>query len=147
MTNEEMENALFGDYIPSDRAASQWVWFMSILVQSARTIVDIIGTLEDESLASTVHRSSGTISQIPDNQWQIDVMHWWATWLASIQTGVVNTAYGPTDAIYSPFRVEPFNQHVRQFCNSQVCGTMPFSIRRLLVTPNALCSTNINTRP
>lgn len=142
MTKEEF---LDDDYVPSDEAPSQWLWLLYVLAQSGASLANVLETLQGQALASTAYLAEGMMAEIPYNQWQFDAMHWWATWLASIQAGVVDIAYGPTNPIYNPFRYEPFNSHVEQMCNSQVRRLCPlivcidsiqsiFKMRRLTLT-------------
>lgn len=46
-------------------------------------LLDIVYQLEPFSLASESTTTGGAIGPIPKNQWQLDVEHWWATFLSS----------------------------------------------------------------
>ncbi|POS71783.1 hypothetical protein DHEL01_v209826 [Diaporthe helianthi] len=75
--------------------------------------------LGQDALTSLKYFNSGVMGPLPTNQWQLDARYWWATFLASQQAAVVNTAYGPTDPALTPYKVLPFNSHAQDMCNNQ----------------------------
>lgn len=115
---EEMQS----DSIPttSNTMGSRYLWLIQVLSFSQADIGSIIMDLGPDALTSLKYLSSGIMGPFPTNQWQLDVRYWWATFLASLQAAVVNTAHGPTDPTLDPYKVLPFNSHAQDMCNSQV---------------------------
>lgn len=118
ITTEEMQS----DDVPatSNTLGSRYLWLIQVLAVSQAAIGTIIMDLGPDALTSLKYLSSGTMGPLPDNQWQLDVRYWWATFLASLQAGVVNTAHGPTDPALDPYKVLPFDSHAKDMCNNQV---------------------------
>lgn len=121
MTFDQMANNDF----PQTPAAARFVWllmFLSLEVPSPATVVDILGP---NSLASQQNliRSSSVISSLSNNQWQLDVQNWWVIYLASLQAGRVNIAYGPQYAALEPYEILPFNSPIQKLCRNQVPNT------------------------
>ncbi|PHH74046.1 hypothetical protein CDD83_4635 [Cordyceps sp. RAO-2017] len=60
----------------------RYIWFSDLLVDGLESFQDAIST---ESLQSQPRIHDGTVDPIPNNQWQLDVIQWWDTMLATIQ--------------------------------------------------------------
>lgn len=116
MTEEELLDGGF----PSHRIGSRYSWFTMQLGYATYPIGDVLSVLQARALASQQYLAEGVMGELPENQWQLDVSHWFATYLASVQAAIVNTALGTTDPTLDPYKVLPPNQHVRELCNSQV---------------------------
>lgn len=70
---------------------------------SEGSLPDIINTLGPSSLLSSQHFGDGFMGPLPDNQWQLDVSHWFAIHMASLQAAFVDAARGPTEALVPYF--------------------------------------------
>lgn len=116
ITEAEMQK---GSY-PTSAIGSRYAWFAEVLTDAQGTIESVILNLGPDALASIKYLGDGIMGPLPSDQWQLDVRYWWATYLASIQAAVVNTAHGPTDAALAPYSILPFDSHVREMCNNQV---------------------------
>lgn len=114
---------LFSDYYPTDATASRFLWLAEQLQNAATSLEILLPTLGPEALASKANLAQGIMGRLPPNQWQIDVTHWWSTYLASIQAAFVETAIGPADPTgeLEQYKIVPWNDHVRKLCNNQVC--------------------------
>lgn len=115
---EDWDNEVFPT--TSNTMGSRFVWLAHILGIGQASIPRLIMQLGQDALTSLKYINSGIMGPLPTNQWQIDVRYWWATYLASLQMAVVNTAYGPTDPALTPYKLLPFNSHGLDMCNSQV---------------------------
>lgn len=106
----------------TDPTASRFLWFNELLRYAVNDLVTIMQILGPSSLASKASLFQGFMGRLPSNQWQLDVTHWWSTWLASVQTGFVETAIGPADPTgeLEQLKVAPWNDHMRTLCNNQV---------------------------
>jgi len=57
---------------------------------------------------------------LPDNQWQLEVEHWHATQLASMQAAFVNMATGPRDPALIPLMQKADGETTNYLCRNQV---------------------------
>ncbi|KAK7717432.1 hypothetical protein SLS64_002924 [Diaporthe eres] len=117
ITTEDFDNAI--DPPTSNVLGSRFVWLGRVLAWGQASIAGIISNLGPEALTSIKYLSTGVMGPLPVDQWQLDVRYWWATFLASLQAAVVNTAHGPTDPALDPYKVLPSNSHARDICNNQ----------------------------
>ncbi len=82
---------------------------------------DVLVTLGAQALTSIQHIQGGIIeASLAPNQWQLDVSHWWTTWLASLQAAYVAAATGINDPKLLPYRLAPADEAQWNLCNSQV---------------------------
>lgn len=113
------EDIWAGTLVPISASARRFSWFESIL-SSATDINYLVQSLGASSLLSQQSLQQGFMGQLPDNQWQLDVTHWWGTILASLQSAFINTAIGPSDASLRPYMMSPNDTDSKTLCNSQV---------------------------
>lgn len=76
------EEALWNEEDPSayNPSASRFHWFIALMTLSVPSFTTILQQLgASPSLVSTHNLLSGVMGPLPDNQWQLEVMHWWAT--------------------------------------------------------------------
>lgn len=116
------EDAELSDSYPSDNPVGErFAWFTAILGYVAKDIPGTISQLSSFSLASQQYMEGGYMAALPDNQWQLDVEHWWATWLAAVQASVVTTAVGTDAKLLQPYTLAPISNYVQEtMCNNQV---------------------------
>lgn len=113
---------------PNHRIGSRFNWLIMQIAYATMDTYTILSSLEARSLVSQRYLAAGVMGELPENQWQLDVSHWFAIQLASIQAGVVNTALGPSDPALGPYKIMPPNEHVRDLCNSQVRSSGIFAL-------------------
>lgn len=100
---------------------SRFKWLTAMLTYAVPDVSYAVGQLGSSSLASTRSLYGNMMGPLPNDQWQVDVMQWWATYLAGIQGGVVSTAVGPMDSSQDHLRMKPYNQWIQDtLCNNQV---------------------------
>jgi hypothetical protein len=119
LNNMTVENNALGNY---------FLWFLAILTADSMAPYTIIATLGPQALASTQSLQGGFQAEIPENQWQLDILNVWATYLASVQASFVETATGPTNSQLDPFLWPPGNDDQKALCNKQVrypCSHVP----------------------
>lgn len=90
------------------------------------SIQDPIVVLGSQSLVSQRGLAAGTQGPIEADQWQLDVTHWWATYLAHIQSSFIDGVVGPTDERLQKYTQtqllsEQDNTTYRNLCQNQVC--------------------------
>lgn len=105
----------------SGPVSSRFAWFHKIMSTSYE-LNSLITGFGSKFLESRVHLSEGYMGILPNNQWQLDVTHWWAILLAAKQAAFVNAARGPTDKsiLESKFISSPKHPYEEEMCNSQV---------------------------
>lgn len=101
-------------------ATNRLVWLASILQNSKYDAADILGVLGMSSLKSIDTLSTGIQLRLPLDQWQIDMMHVWATTQAYLQSLFVDVARGPSDLSLEDYKLSPSTSAERQMCNNQV---------------------------
>lgn len=116
-TPKEFRSGVDASYI-QDAVASRFAMFEATL-KSASSISSLIANLGSFSLLSTQHFIGGHMGPLPDNQWQLDVSHWFAMRMAALQATFVNVAHGPRDESVLPYRNRP-NEYQRTLCDNQV---------------------------
>lgn len=101
-----------------DGTAGRFIWFQNTLFGAGLT--DLLTGLGPSSLLSIQHSFQNFMGPLPDNQWQLDVTHWFEMVLASLQACFVDTARGPSDEAVLPYLEGPQNEYERAMCQSQV---------------------------
>lgn len=95
------------------------IWFFNVLTSPSELLGDVINNLHTGGLLARYSMATNTQGFLPDNQWQLEVQHWFATILAGIQQSFVRTAIGPTPELV-PFATRPQSEQSKAMCNSQV---------------------------
>lgn len=112
---------------PDHLTGNRFIWTVFQLNNAATWLDKLLQTLGPESLSSKANLVQGIMGRLPANQWQLDVMHWWSTYLASVQSAFVETAIGPADPTgeLEWYKFVPWNDDVRKLCNNQVYKVFP----------------------
>lgn len=100
-------------------ASSRFAWFERI-ISTSLDLKSMLQNLGSASLASRQYYKSGHMSTVPENQWKLDVTHWWATLMAAKQAAFLNAAHGPTDQEIWNFTATPDNSYMEDICHNQV---------------------------
>lgn len=103
----------------SGQTSQQFDWFEEI-IYSSYNLGSLLAELGAASLMSRRNFESGYIGQIADDQWKLDVTHWWTILLAAKQAAFVNAAHGPTDPLLFHSTVSPNDDHMGSLCRNQV---------------------------
>lgn len=111
---------IINDTVPDDPIASRFYWYYHVLFTMATDLDAILSNLGPKALLSQQSLLGSFMGPLPDDQWQLDVTHWWATRLAGIQAVFVNTVYDTGNAALDEFRVRPYNSYMQEMCNNQV---------------------------
>lgn len=98
---------------------SRYQWLNKIIDDAVVSTGSIVNSLGPDSLDSLKYFSNGFMGSLPDEQWQLDVKHWWAIFLASLQAGLVETARGPVDPTLDGYKWLPDSSDIRAMCNNQ----------------------------
>lgn len=95
---------MLGQYMPdiaqskhfADHSSS-WGWAYFFAFRLASNIDDVVERLGVLSLLARKRLTKTFQGQLPDNQWQLEVEHWHAVSMASLQASFVTVATGPSD--------------------------------------------------
>lgn len=83
------------------------------------TGLDVLATLGSSSLLSRGSITDGVQGPLPANQWQLEIQHWFATSLTTLQASTVAIANGP-DPAFEGWLVHPNTTEELNSCQSQV---------------------------
>lgn len=100
------------------KQASTLNWFEFPIFRSE--IQNIVIALGVAGLSSRLGLSRGIQSPIPNNQWQLDVEHWFKASLASLQGWFVESATGPSDPRIMRWMERPSTETESSICRNQV---------------------------
>lgn len=81
----------------------------------------ILLNLQDSALLSKQSLMQGYQGHLPDNQWQLDVTHWFSIYLALIQSNLLQTASGFQEAASGIQASKPMTEAAQSLCSNQVC--------------------------
>lgn len=119
--NISKEDFVNSGYATDNPTAERYDWVISILGYLSSNVDGTVARLSAFSLASQQYMAGGFMGAIPTNQWQVDVEHWFATWLAAVQASVVDVAVGPSDEALRPYTLAATSPYVQEtLCNNQV---------------------------
>ncbi|KAF4543286.1 Cytochrome p450 protein [Lasiodiplodia theobromae] len=102
---------LFPEQAMQDRV--KWFWDATLTVDNA------VAYLGSQSLMSRNSLSGGAQGPLPDNQWHLDVQHWFETRLAYMQAYMVDLATGPSDVSLQQYVVKPNSTGEQSICHNQ----------------------------
>lgn len=130
------------EFVVNNPLGQRFQWFTMIMSYGANIDISYSPSqLGPYSLSSQRLMKEGLIGSLAENQWQLDVERWWATSLASMQTGMVEVAVGPTEAALLPYTIRAPNSYIQDsFCNGQV-GTVYFVSLDGIVLTKSICVT------
>ncbi|KAI0839896.1 hypothetical protein F5Y06DRAFT_286321 [Hypoxylon sp. FL0890] len=98
---------------------TQLVWSALIFLGNPQTIAFALLHLGAKSLISQSQLYGGVQFSLSQNQWQLDVIHWWNTILASIQASYIDTVLGYNDPEIDSSKWPPLNEEEQTMCKSQ----------------------------
>ncbi|KAI1081443.1 hypothetical protein F5B20DRAFT_536073 [Whalleya microplaca] len=104
------------DAYPSDDSGNM-AWSMSAPFYSDP--YSAIRTLSAQSLVSRSSLHAGLQAALPDNQWEIDVQHWFEIGLASLQKLYLDYAAGPTSSFPEILTRRPATDEEKYLCSNQ----------------------------
>ncbi|PFH59429.1 hypothetical protein XA68_12406 [Ophiocordyceps unilateralis] len=124
------------DALPGVRSQDRYLWFIAALGTAIGTFENSINTFQAMSLQSQEQAAWGQMNGLPDDQWKLDVKHWWATMLSSVQSTFISIATGQIAPELESIAA-PTSQHILEMCKNQKIRTseyMSFSLVGLLLT-------------
>lgn len=114
----------FATFVTSGNAGSaqtaRYDYFVTVFFGISKSFDTILKQLGSAGLLSqkTIIGSQQVV--LPTNQWQLDMRYLWDTSLATVQAGVVQHAYGPTDTATLESWLRFTGPEMEKMCNSQV---------------------------
>jgi len=107
-----------------ESSSNRMEWLLNTLSSPYDTSVyRMVRMLGSQSLASKDSMMGQVQGSLPDNQWQLDVQHWLAVSLVSLQKHFLTTARGPEDSRLLPAVKRPSTPEARAMCGQQVSSS------------------------
>ena len=106
------------------RALSRWS--TTAILYDAIGVFEVVRVLGVSSLTARYKRVVGVQARLPNNQWQLEVEHWFTATLADLQRMVVEQATGPIDRNVLKSRRRPQTSEEHLLCRSQVGNLSSF---------------------
>ncbi|KAF2090371.1 hypothetical protein K490DRAFT_35524 [Saccharata proteae CBS 121410] len=88
-------------------------WYLSGAINT------VVYNLGISALSARATMGGGLQSPLPDNQWQLEVQHWYQILMANLQRMMIEAAVGPADAKLDVWMVKPSTREGRTLCASQ----------------------------
>ncbi|KAI1416659.1 hypothetical protein F5Y13DRAFT_205494 [Hypoxylon sp. FL1857] len=111
---------------------TQLVWSSLIFLGNPRMIEYPLLHLGSKSLISQSQLYSGIQTALSKNQWQLDVLHWWNTVLASVQASYIDTVLGYNNPELDSYTSPPLNEEEQTMCESQKIRSSAYTSFSLL---------------
>lgn len=124
--NDVYEDAFTNAAGPSTSELMDWIFSQLEITHSAAP--SIMGV---QALLSRKKLDEGWQGSLPDNQWQMDVEHWFQISIAAYQKIFVDIAAGPLSSMPEDFVKRPANDVQTNLCNNQVFAYTPFLSQHL----------------
>ncbi|KAI1778679.1 hypothetical protein F4818DRAFT_306952 [Hypoxylon cercidicola] len=120
----------------SNRLATRFLWLGSAYMSYPLTAYEAMSVLGPQVLESR-RRLQGSFQgsfqgALPENQWQLDILFWFKTTLASLQTSFVDIAYGTVDPQFAPYTVNITEPSQKDICNNQIINSTQYASFSLL---------------
>ncbi|OJD30787.1 cytochrome p450 protein [Diplodia corticola] len=106
-------------------------WLTTMTENLTPSMSNVISTLGVSALTARFRLGGSLQGPIPDNQWQLEVQHWFSTSMAALQDAFVAGAAGAPSVELRPYFEPPANLQERGICHNQKvhsAGYMNFSI-------------------
>lgn len=107
--------------------AARYLYSTDAFASVTSWLTNILSHLGPRSLASQENLLDSEQTILQDDQWQQDVVNWWAITLAAVQQEFTDMAYGSSDPKYAPIRVNFTSPELQKMCDSQVCRYFIFA--------------------
>jgi hypothetical protein len=104
---------------PQAKTNEKFSWSAYQIAQVARGLPNVIGALKSGSLLARDSLAYQFQDTLPDNQWELELQHWFKFTLAELQRTVLDQATGPADANARQFYAPPTLAGERDVCNNQ----------------------------
>lgn len=104
----------------TEQQGAMFNWSSSTILHNAIGLIEVLSKLGTSSLTARHKWADGKQGPIPDNQWQLDVEHWFTTILADLQRAAVDVVTGPLDRNFTKGLRRPQKPEERLLCDSQV---------------------------
>lgn len=103
-----------------EAAGTRLIWHILTLYTHPTGLSPLLVHMGPRSLISQTKLYSGLQLALPNNQWQLDVVHWWNSMLATLQAAYVDIIQGNYGSEFDAFRSPPLNNEEEKWCRNQV---------------------------
>lgn len=107
--------------IQHDKQRRTYDWLSMTTASLMPLMSSLVGTLGVSALTARFKVGGSFQGPLPDNQWQLEVQHWFSTSMATLQDAFVATAAGAPYPELRPFFHAPENPQEHSICTNQVC--------------------------
>jgi hypothetical protein len=107
------------DLFPQGKNRDRFSWSAYEIQQLARGLSNVINGLKSGSLLARDSLAFQLQDALPDNQWELELQHWFKFALAELQRTILDQATGPADTSARQFYAPPTLAGERDVCNNQ----------------------------
>lgn len=108
----------------TERQKKLFNWSANAILNDAIGLPEVLSGLGVSSLTSRYKLANGVQGPLPENQWQLEVEHWFTATLADLQKMVVDIATGPMDTNVNQWLRRPQTPEEHLLCHSQVSSLL-----------------------
>ncbi|KAH7363722.1 hypothetical protein BKA66DRAFT_514601 [Pyrenochaeta sp. MPI-SDFR-AT-0127] len=102
---------------PSDQG--RFLWSASAILNMASGFTELARVLKGGALLASDSLSAMWQYDLPNNQWELELEHWFKFTLADVQRAILDLATGPIVADAREFHSPPASAEARSLCNNQ----------------------------
>ncbi|KAL9116911.1 MAG: hypothetical protein Q9187_006560 [Circinaria calcarea] len=117
----------------TDRSKALFRWSSKAILENGIGLPEVIGMLGVSSLTSRYKLALGLQGPLPDNQWKLEVIHWFTVTLADLQRIVVDIATGPVGGTINQWLKRPQTPEEHLLCRSQVGNSPSLKFNAVLI--------------
>jgi len=104
---------------PQPKDSERFLWSLGAIRDMAGGFNEFITWLKSGSLLASDYVSDIGQDGLPDNQWELELEHWFKFTMADLQRAVLDQATGPVIPEAMPFHSAPTSPAARAVCGSQ----------------------------
>jgi hypothetical protein len=104
---------------PEPKHREAFLWSSSAILYMASGFTEFIEVLRSEALRASETVSGIGQNALPNNQWELELEHWFKFTLADLQRAILDQAVGPGLPETAQFHSRPTSAEAQTVCNSQ----------------------------
>jgi hypothetical protein len=104
---------------PQAKDRKRFLWSASAMLYMANGFTEFVSTMQSGSLLARDSLASYIQGVLPDNQWELELEHWFKFTLADLQRTILDQATGSVDADAQRYLAPPTSAEARSVCSNQ----------------------------
>ncbi|KAI4681046.1 uncharacterized protein J4E88_005551 [Alternaria novae-zelandiae] len=104
---------------PQPKDSERFLWSLRAIRDMAGGFHELVKQLKGGSLLASDYVSDSGQGGLPDNQWELELEHWFKFTMADLQRAILDQATGPAVPEAVPFFSAPTSPEARALCGSQ----------------------------